>query len=656
MNRLARIPFPITLLLACIAAYGLLAGTLGYYWDGWPLAWIAETYGPDGLAQYFSTNRPVWGWLYRLTMPILGSNPLVWQVFGILTRWLTGLAFWALLKRLWPQRTDVAAWATLLFTLYPGFRQYPIANMYGHFYIVLALALASLWLHLGAAKDAAKRLPLTLAALALGAYCLFATEYFFGLELLRPVLLFLILPVEPIRTRVTNTLRLWWPFTLLILVYAYWRIFVLGFHTYDPTAIASGAPPAQSLLTLLLNAVQGLFTSGLAAWVAPVRDLLAADWASRLTWLAAALVLITGAGCFLAMRSEPGYRRFGWSVAGLGLLALALSILPVLVTGLPIRFDFPNDRLSLPMMAGAALLAVGLVEALLRPPNTRRAAYAVLAGLAVSSQFLVGVAYRQDWRYQASFFQQLLTRAPEVTPGTVFVMHELDGLHLTDNSLVGPLNWLYAPGEANDPISYFAAYFPLRNQPGSFLARLEPGRPITNDFLVARFESSTDQMLVVLFQPPACLRVLHPVYDADYPQLPEDLRAALALSDPDGLIQGEPTVASLFGEELSPTTWCSHFQQADLARQQGDWVTVAALGDAAFELDDSPNHATERLPFIEGYAMTGRWSRAEALTRETLDINPRTAAMLCGVWQRVQAGAAAPDFFTIDAMLELVCE
>jgi hypothetical protein len=647
-------------LLVCIAAYGLLAPSLGYYWDGWPLAWIADAYGPDGLAQYFSTNRPVWGWLYRLTTPLVGGDPLAWQVFGILTRWLSGLAFWALLKRLWPQRDDVAAWAALLFTLYPGFRQYPIANMYGHFYIVLALALVSLWLHLGVARGQARFWSAYLPALGLATYSLFATEYFFGLELLRPVLLFLVLPSAPLRERLMRALRLWWPFGLLIPPYAYWRVYILGFHTYDPAAIVSGGPPAQAALNLLGRAAQGIFTSGLAAWAAPVQHMLAADPYSRLTWLAVLLVPGIGLGLFLAMRSDSGDRQSGLIGAAVGLLALALSILPVLVTGLPIRFDFPSDRLTLPMMAGSALLIVGIGQALFRRAALRRAAYALLAGLAVASQFLIGVAYRQDWRYQASFFQQLDWRAPSVEPGTIFVMHELEGLHLTDNSLVGPLNALYAPGEANAPIRYYAAYFPLRNQPGSFLARLEPGRPVTNDYLVARFEGSTDQLLVVLFQPPACLRVLHPVYDAHYPQLPDDLRTALALSNPDELIApagaANPALLNLFSARPSPDSWCSHFQQADLARQRGDWAAVAALGDVAFALDDSPNHASERVPFIEGYAMTGRWGRAEALTRETLDINPLMAPMLCAVWQRVAENASAPDATAIAGMLALVCE
>ena len=96
-------------------------------------------------------------------------------------------------------------------------------------------------------------------------------------------------------------------------------------------------------------------------------------------------------------------------------------------------------------------------------------------------------------------------------------------------------------------------------------------------------------------------------------------------------------------------------QLADLARQEGDWGRVAELGDRAFALADNPNHATELLPFVEGYAMTNQWSKSEELTRQTLETNRFTGAMLCSLWQRVAANASSPDMATVEAMQTLTC-
>jgi hypothetical protein len=64
---------------------------------------------------------------------------------------------------------------------------------------------------------------------------------------------------------------------------------------------------------------------------------------------------------------------------------------------------------------------------------------------------------------------------------------------------------------------------------------------------------------------------------------------------------------------------------------------VADLGDQAFALGDYPNDPMERLPFIEGYAHTGRWERALELTREAGDITPLMQPVLCRLWQRIEA-------------------
>ncbi len=96
---------PLFLLGLCVLAYGLWAPRLGWYWDDFPIGWIARTYGAAGLERYFSTNRPVWGLIYRLTTALLGTHPLAWQVFAIFWRWITGLAVWWLLRLVWPKRS-----------------------------------------------------------------------------------------------------------------------------------------------------------------------------------------------------------------------------------------------------------------------------------------------------------------------------------------------------------------------------------------------------------------------------------------------------------------------------------------------------------------------------------------------------------------------
>ena len=82
------LPFPAFLLILCIASYGVLASTLGFYWDDWPMVWFAHTLGPAGFTQVFSSDRPFLAGIYVLTTALFQTSPLPWQIFGLITRWL----------------------------------------------------------------------------------------------------------------------------------------------------------------------------------------------------------------------------------------------------------------------------------------------------------------------------------------------------------------------------------------------------------------------------------------------------------------------------------------------------------------------------------------------------------------------------------------
>jgi hypothetical protein len=67
-----------------------------------------------------------------------------------------------------------------------------------------------------------------------------------------------------------------------------------------------------------------------------------------------------------------------------------------------------------------------------------------------------------------------------------------------------------------------------------------------------------------------------------------------------------------------------------------DWPGVAALGEAAFALNDYPNDPVERFVFIEGYAHTGDWDRAWQLSVDSFRVSPEyIGPLLCRLWDRI---------------------
>jgi hypothetical protein len=172
---------------------------------------------------------------------------------------------------------------------------------------------------------------------------------------------------------------------------------------------------------------------------------------------------------------------------------------------------------------------------------------------------------------------------------------------------------------------------------GRALPELTPGLPVEQNYLAASFTGSTSQVVVIYFQPPGCMRVMDPEVEADIWVVPASLRETLKLATTAPILPSGDArpPAEVYGSE-PPRNWCYYFEKADLARQERDWESAAALGDQAFALGDYPNDAMERFPFIEAYAHTGQWKRALELTRDTRDIAPLYAQLGCKLWARIQ--------------------
>jgi len=139
------------------------------------------------------------------------------------------------------------------------------------------------------------------------------------------------------------------------------------------------------------------------------------------------------------------------------------------------------------------------------------------------------------------------------------VINDLQTISLNeDDSLTAILNWTYAPENTDSQIDYMVQYLSLRL--GREIPALEPGLVIEQTLRSVQFTGSTDQILVVYYEPPGCLRVL----DDDHPErMPEDfpdrMIPALSLSNL-SLIQtdaaeGVTPPLNLFDME-SEETWC----------------------------------------------------------------------------------------------------
>ncbi|HET6846433.1 MAG TPA: hypothetical protein VFH29_06330, partial [Anaerolineales bacterium] len=278
------------------------------------------------------------------------------------------------------------------------------------------------------------------------------------------------------------------------------------------------------------------------------------------------------------------------------------------------------------------------------PQRIRIWVVVLLMALAGGRQAQWAEAYRADWVKQKSLFWQMLWRAPGIEPGTTVLLNEGALPYYADNSLIGPLNWIYDPDNRSAAMDY-ALFYPTSRTEGT-LPRLEPGLPIRYDFIAEVFSGNTSQTLAIYYQPPGCMRVLDPDIDAANRLIPDDslMRDAAMLSSSQWIqVDDGARMPRIYGPEPAHG-WCYYFERAGLAAQQGDWKAVADLGDAAFALQDHPNDPIERFVYIEGYAHTGQWARALELSDVSYRVSRNyVGPPLCSLWARIaRETAAAP--------------
>jgi hypothetical protein len=260
---------PLLLLGVSIACYGLLIPWLGFYWDDWPAIWFYHLFGSSGFSDVFAIDRPLLGWLFTLTTPINGESALRWQVFALLARWLCSLSVWWLLRAIWPERRLEAVLVALLFLVYPGFTQQHIAVTYSHAWLIMAGFFASLALMIEANRRLRWFWPLLGLSLGLSFFTLFTVEYFVGLELLRPVLLWLVISetVSARRQKLKCVLLQWLPYLAALLAFFVWRVILSSTPRGEVTLLdALSRSPASALFDLARTILEDFIKVTLNAW------------------------------------------------------------------------------------------------------------------------------------------------------------------------------------------------------------------------------------------------------------------------------------------------------------------------------------------------------------------------------------------------------
>ena len=627
---------PFLLLVFTVIAYVPLITQLGFYWDDWPMLWFKVTKGAEGFATAFDMDRPFLGYLYQITASLMGNDPLAWQILTVFFRWTVTIAFWWMLRQLWPERKWEVFWISSLLAVYPGFKQMPIAYVWMNAFILLLAYILSYGMMLKAIRSENWKgwLLWTIPSVLLFLFCTISTEYYTGLEMCRGAIIWIFLARDAgfrdtgFWKKVGSVLRQWLPYLVSLGIFLFWRVFLFQFTNYKPILLEQFAVnPIKTIYNVIVRIIEDAYTATWGAWTEFFRFPNHVDFevaSGNLFWIAVGTsflaILIVG---FLykpdgIQRNDDQEETRAFHIwcciaMGLGLFMVVCPGFPYWVTTLPIHLYYPYDRFLVAFMFGSAIFMVGFFSYILRTRWQRTILFALFAAMAIGGNILNANSYRKDWNIQKDFVSQLVTRIPSLKEHTILLTDDNPFSYESDNSLTGLVNLALEPDLEGYELPYSVMHFSSRF--GS-VEELESTENIYYDFRGSTFWAPNDQIVVYHYSPPGCMRILDPEEHFMLNNLPEIYYDLMDVSTPKDRININGTAPTfLFDDVIKQPideNWCYYFQKAELARQAEDWEQVAAIGDKVLSTMKA-GEASEYFVFIEAYIQMDRWYDAMAL-------------------------------------------
>ncbi|HKY53881.1 MAG TPA: hypothetical protein VJM08_06210, partial [Anaerolineales bacterium] len=512
--------YPGALLLIGMVTYNYALTSLGYYWADWEVMMFIKL-NPALQFDYYAEDRP-FPWTYRLIHFLVGENPIGWHIVTLLIRWAASLIFVHALILLWPRYENHLYWLGAILMVYPGFlQQLQSATKARHIMTFLLFALSIYFMVLAIKRPKWARFLFPLSWLVTFLH-LFTTEYFAGLELIRPLLLWLLIARED--TKIIDSIRrvaIYYLPYLLITVFFFWCRFIYFpaiFNTVsrigDINTVVGGFQKStvDALLAFLNGALFDLIYLIVQVWTNAIINFDGFTFQNKVAWFAFALgVLLSVAFAFFYSVNEKEDRDNSSprSILLIGFVSIVLGALPIWGIGRQVSAGGWNDRFALAPMLGASLIVLGLLLWFVRPAG-QKFILGFLLVFSIAAQVWVVNVYRNDWRTQLNYYWQLYWRAPALQSGTAVFSLEQPSASVTHFSDAGfALNVLYHYHTEDGLLPY---WFFIRR----FHFDYVPGMPIRYIVRKLEFRGNTSEGISIMRPTQgACLRVLDTVYAED---------------------------------------------------------------------------------------------------------------------------------------------
>lgn len=631
----------IVLVLAGALVYLPLIHKIGYTHDDWYLMASAREEGADVFHTIYSVDRPLRAYVLELAYTLFGQNVLFYNLSAWVFRVSSALFFLWLLRMLWQGRSHSTLLMAILYLIYPGFLSQINGIDYQSQILSLALAMLSIsltvWVYFQK-KLVHKVLGISLAIL-LGILYLGLVEYEAGFELMRLTILFILAGriTFNYRERIVTTIKLWIPYSLILLGFGFWRVFIFE---SDRKATDVGVQfeqfilyPLQTIYGWFIQIVQDFFDITISAWVTPLSQLMeqTQGWGVVLAILLVCLVMVI----LHKIKGEPTQGEtprvdiFSEALL-LGLFTAIGGLIPIAMVNREVYFP-SFSRYALMSSFGVAIFTVSFLMRL-NGNALRNTILGVLLLIASLTHRANTVRYARETAALNNFWWQVSWRVPHFEKNTTLIASYPSVATEEDYFVWGPASLIYYPESQNPEVV----------QPGLFAAVLNN---VTVTKVLTRERQEYDNRrgiityknyrnILILTQPSAnsCVHLINGLQPEFSNDESDSIRTIGSYSEIEHVLVDETPHAPpeiVFGPEPA-RGWCYYYQKADLARQRGDWESIVGLGNEAQENGLVPSDAIEWMPFLQAYAITGNVDRLTELA-PIIRADPYVSLQVCHI-------------------------
>ncbi len=611
------------LLLFLFVTYLPNINHLGYYNDDWWQIYGGENFGTERFPDMYRSDRPARAYLHAPLFSFFGSQIMPYQLLALAIRWLGAVGLLWTLSLIWKNTHKEIFLMSLLFLIYPGYLQQPNAFDYMSHQLAITLMIFSIGLSVKYFQATSKAFKLIYFSISVlfSLITFFLMDYYLGMEAYRWLILGYLQIKENPGIIIKNSGKIFLkilPFTLPVLIFLFWRIFLFqgSRYTTDLSRIGSGIlrSPLLSLFNILRRWFVDVGDIFVSIWTEPAYQTMSDLRGYDLVY--GVILGVIGIGLIIIYwrisqsNDKQVVSDINWPLAAaiIGFLGAVICLLPINVAERDVSFPTFN-RFSFPSAMGVAIATIAIISYAIKN-RWQNIFYSLLIFTAILTHYTNQDYFANRWVETQNLWQQWSWRVPALEKGTV-----LSGLYdqtIQEGFFIwAPANLLYFSGMTDLMVG---AEVLNENTINEVIMK----RSLERDFRSFEYDFSLGNTLA--FSKPTsntCLRFLDQnqielsVHDNPLISLIASYSQIEKITETSTLNQ--EMYSKLFGEEGSDSTWCYIYEKASLARQFGDWQEIIDLHAQAREHDLRPYDHIEWFPFLQAYAYTGNFDEVDQL-------------------------------------------